>query len=138
MLVQLQPSALFRPGGATEQHQTLRRSGSGFKSRPGFEGRGTRGARTDRRRLSRPSSLVPRLSPLTQTLELDGQATGCKPVEVGSIPTGVFPIRATGETVSRWWLISVLRPRSPSGEPEESSPRRTCRASAKVSCLRRI
>ncbi len=24
------------------------------------------------------------------TLELDGQATGCNPVEVGSIPTGVF------------------------------------------------
>lgn len=23
------------------------------------------------------------------TLELDGQATGCNPVEVGSIPTGV-------------------------------------------------
>src|SRR5438105_828528 len=100
MLVQLQPSALFHPGGATEQHQTLRRSGSGFKSRPGFEGReardegrGTRDeGRGAREQIAvvllapRPSSLAPH-----QTLELDGQATGCKPVEVGSIPTGVFP-----------------------------------------------
>jgi hypothetical protein len=30
------------------------------------------------------------LTRMLTTLELDGQATGCNPVEVGSIPTGVF------------------------------------------------
>ncbi len=34
---------------------------------------------------SRPNILAPHL-----TLEPDGQATGCNPGEVGSIPTGVF------------------------------------------------
>src|SRR5438128_996655 len=134
MLVQLQPSALFHPGGATEQHQTLRRSGSGFESQPGFEardeGRGTR-ARTDCRCLARPSSLAPH-----QTLELDGQATGCKPVEVGSIPTGVSSLGASRGSVFGRWLISVLCLLSPPGEPEESSPKRACRASATVSCFR--
>ena len=31
------------------------------------------------------------------TLEPDGQATGCNPVEVGSIPTGVFLKKALAE-----------------------------------------
>jgi hypothetical protein len=38
------------------------------------------------------------------TLEPDGQATGCNPVEVGSTPTGVFAItRARHSCRGRAW-----------------------------------
>ena len=49
-----------------------------------------------------PAKVVDQVRLLTRiltTLELDGQATGCNPVKVGSIPTGVsdgqLPVRTT-------------------------------------------
>src|SRR5438132_12145034 len=57
----------FHPGGATDKHQTLRRSGSGFESRPGFE------ARDEGREASEQTAgvlLAPRLSPLIRRWSL--------------------------------------------------------------------
>ena len=40
------------------------------------------------------------LTRMLMTLELDGQATGCNPVEVGSIPTGVSDDQLPARTTS--------------------------------------
>jgi hypothetical protein len=59
-------TAVLRPRSVTDWHTTLRRSGTRFNSWRGH------------------------VSFLSMTLEPDGQATGCNPVQVGSTPTGVF------------------------------------------------
>lgn len=40
------------------------------------------------------------LTRILRTLEPDGQATGCNPVQVGSIPTGVFGPTAAREYIN--------------------------------------
>ncbi len=61
------------PRSVTDSHTTLRRSGTRFNSWRGH-------------RLKPP---IPSSIDRPMTLEPDGQATGCNPVQVGSTPTGV-------------------------------------------------
>ena len=62
-----------RPRSVTDSHTTLRRSGTRFNSWRGH----------------RPKYRFPFSIDRPMTLEPDGQATGCNPVQVGSTPTGV-------------------------------------------------